>query len=151
MPAPGGSVTYNVTRTNDKSNFGPVPLDQICDDQYGTIATANGYAGTCPAGSIANSPTSTTCSLPQPIALNGNYPCSFTVNQGEASSVTNIATAKGVGADGTTAFKDPSNSVNVSVDEALSTATTAKSFVAPKSGCATVRYGVAGANHGRSS
>jgi hypothetical protein len=142
MSDPGGTVTYNVTVTNDQSNFGSVALKQICDSQYGTIATAAGYAGTCPNGTIANSPASTTCSLPQTIAYGGNYPCSFTANQGENSDVTNIATAKGVGADGTTPFSQDSNSVEVTVDEASSTATTTKSFAATKAGCATVRYGV---------
>jgi hypothetical protein len=144
MNDPGGTVTYTVAVTNDKSNFGSVTLNKICDNVYGTIATAAGQSA-CPAGAAGLDGTATpvSCTLPSTIALGGTFNCTFTANATEQNSpVTDTATASGVGADGVTGFFAQSNSVTVTLNEAASTAVTTKSFVSNQAGCTTVRYGV---------
>jgi hypothetical protein len=141
---PGGTVTYTVAVTNNKSNFGSVTLNQVCDSAYGTIAAVTGQT-TCPAGipGLDGTATPASCKLPATIALGSTFNCTFTANMTEQNSpVTDTATANGVGADGVTGFSAPSNSVTVTVNEAPTTATTTKSFVSTQAGCATVRYSV---------
>jgi hypothetical protein len=141
---PGGTVTYIVAVTNDKSNFGSVTLNQICDNVYGTIATVAGQPA-CPTGSLDGTATvtSSSCNLPATIALGDTFNCTFTAKMTEQNSpVTDIATANGVGADGKTGFSTQSNSVTVTVNEAASTATITKRMEGTLAGCATVRYGV---------
>lgn len=78
LPDGGGSVDYTVVVTNT-SNFGGVTINQICDDQYGNIATAAGYAGSaCPNGT-AGTASNVSCSLPATLASPGNnLSCTFT-------------------------------------------------------------------------
>lgn len=142
---PGGTVTYTVDVQNG-SNFGGITLNQICDTAYGNIFTATTVPAqpACPTGSVG-SIASTTCSLPQTIAATSDYSCQFTVNQGEnPATVTDTASARGVGQDGTTPFSGTSNSVQVTTGEADATASTVKTVASatPPYGCATVRYGV---------
>jgi len=144
---PGGLVTYTVVVTNDKSNFGNVTVNQICDSAYGNIATAATVPAQpdCPAGISGLDGTATvkSCTLPAgPIAPSGTFTCTFTANQGENSDVKDIATANGVGADGKTPFAGVSNEIETKVVEADSTATTAKTYESTTSACATVRYKV---------
>jgi hypothetical protein len=141
---PGGTVTYSVAVKNDLSGFGSVTLNQICDSAYGTIVTQAGQPA-CPTGikGLDGTATPLSCSVPQPIAFGSTYTCTFTANLTEANpSVTDVATANGVGQDGVTGFSNQSNSVTVTLNEAATTATTVKSFVSTQAGCATVRYGV---------
>jgi hypothetical protein len=135
----GGDVTYTVTVTN-ASNFGSVVIDQICDDQYGNIFTAQGFSGlACPSGAIG-SPNSTTCS-----ALTvGSTPqsCTFTATQAENLTVKDIVTVAGHGVNSGTFNNVQSNQVTVVSHEAATTGTIVKSFVANEGACATVRYQV---------
>jgi hypothetical protein len=136
----GGIVTYTLTVSNT-SNFGSVTLKQICDSYYGNIATVSGFTPACAAGTATAAGTS--CILPQTIATNGSYQCTFTANQPENSIVTDTATANGVGADGTTRFTGTSTPpVTVTAGELPSTATVVKSLAATTAACATVRYNV---------
>jgi hypothetical protein len=146
---PGGTVTYTVVVTNDKSNFGNVTINQICDSAYGNIATAVTVPAqtACPKGLTGLDGTATpvagNCTVPSaPIAPNGTFTCKFTANQGEHSDVKNIATANGVGDDGTTPFSGVSNQIETTVGEADSKAVTAKTFESTTNACATVRYKV---------
>jgi hypothetical protein len=143
---PGGTVTYSVAVKNDLSGFGTVTLNQICDSAYGTIATVSGQPA-CKPGITGLDGTAKplSCSLPQQIAFGNTYTCTFTADLTEPNSspsVTDVATANGVGQDGVTAFSNTSNSVTVTFNEAATTASTVKSFVSTQAGCATVRYGV---------
>jgi len=140
MTDPGGTVTYTLTLNN---SGGSATVNQICDSAYGNIATAvtNPAQSACPSGTTG-SPLSTTCSLPRTIGTGGSYSCTFTANQGEDTTVTDVATANGVGSDGTTPLSPTSNSVSVTVDEAPTTGTISKSLSSITNNCATVRYGV---------
>lgn len=146
---PGGTVNYEIVITND-SNFGTVSVNRICDNAYGTIATSADQPD-CPTGitGIDGTATPVSCSLPQSIAFGGSYTCTFTANATEQyyyPSVSDVATAYGLGADGKTGFSKDSNSVTVNFNEAATTATTAKSVVSTQAGCVTVRYGVSISN-----
>ena len=146
---PGGTVTYSVAVTNNLSGFGNVTLNQICDSAYGTIVTQADQPA-CPTGitgldGTASTASPASCSVPQTITFGSTYTCTFTVNETEqysSPSVTDIATANGVGQDGVAPFSNQSNSVTVTFNEAPTTATTAKSFISTQAGCATVRYDV---------
>ncbi len=141
MPDPGGTVTYTVTLSN---SAGSATINQICDSAYGNIATATTTPAqpACPTTGSIGTATSTTCSMPQSLAKGGSYSCTFTASQGENTSVMDIATANGVGSDGTTPTSGTSSSVTVTVAEAATTGTITKSLVATTNNCATIRYGV---------
>jgi len=145
----GGTVTYNITVSNT-SNFGSVTINQICDSAYGNLGTVSGLGlTTCPTGSAITSgkgtlvANSNTCLVPQPIAANGTYSCSFQANQVENVTVDNVATANGLGADGKTpvsGFNTPA--VEVVSNEATTTGTIAKTYDSTTKACVTVRYDV---------
>jgi hypothetical protein len=141
MNDPGGTVTYKLTLTN---SGGSATTNQICDSAYGNIATASGYSGpACQPGSAGSQTGTPNCSMPQTIATNGTYSCTFTATQAEDHpSVTDTANASGVGSDGTTPVTPSSNSVTVTVGEAATTGTITKSLVSTTNNCATIRYGV---------
>jgi hypothetical protein len=143
----GGTATYTVEIRNDQSNFGSVVVDQVCDSAYGQIFPAS---GTCNAGSQCIAPnnvtgtgcsTGTTCTAAT-IALNGTYDCTFTANQPENITVTNIASAIVHGSSSGTQASGSSGSVSVTSHEASTTATVTKGVNATTAACATIRYSV---------
>jgi hypothetical protein len=142
--AEGSTVTYTVAITNTSNISGNnVVVDQICDDQYGNIFTANGFTGAaCPAGSVGTA-TNVSCP-PSPIAPGATGTCTFTAIQGEIKTVTDIVSASGHSSANTSSVfaKTQSNSVTVTSTDAPSTATVTKGFVGTEAGCATVRYSV---------
>jgi hypothetical protein len=140
----GGQVTYTVDMVNDKSNFGNVIIDQICDTAYGTVWQSGTFTGqNCAAGSvIGGTITSTTCNSLTPIAFGGSETCTFTVNQAESTTVDNTATVSGHGSNAGTFGPTSSNQVEVVSNEAPTTGTISKTFSGNTDGCATVRYNV---------
>lgn len=139
----GGTVTYTVSVQN-QSNFGPITLDQICDTAYGNIATASGFTPACVAGKVGTPSGTgpTPCSMPQTIAAKSTYTCTFTASQGEDATVNDVATATGVGSNGTTPITGSSSQVTVTSSDAPSAATTTKSLDSIRQLCATARYDV---------
>ncbi len=148
LPDPGGPVTYTVA-VNNTSNFGSVAINQICDDQYGNIATATGPA--CAAGKQCSAPnnvpgttcaTGITCAVPQTVAGGSSYACTFSGNIPE-TGLTDTVTVNGVAQNGTTPLSGTANAT-VTITEADSTAADIKTSASaiPTSGCATVRYNV---------
>jgi hypothetical protein len=136
----GGEVTYTVN-VNNTSNFGSIVVDQICDSAYGNIFTVSGFSGpACPAGTVGTS-TGTTCGA-MTIASGASQSCTFTATQAENVTVSNIASVRGHGSTSGTFGPTNSNSVSVVSNEAPTTATTTKGFVATEAACATVRYSV---------
>jgi hypothetical protein len=136
----GGSVTYTVSITNS-SNFGDIIVDQICDNVYGTVFRAGSpFSGPACATAGSISAANTTCgALDIPSSNSGT--CTFTVTQGENSTVKNIVSVTGHGGSAGTFGPQNSNEVTVVSSDAPSTATTTKSFVSNRTVCATVRYG----------
>jgi hypothetical protein len=151
----GGTVTYTVDMVNDKSNFGSVLIDQICDSAYGNIFTAGTFTGPacapgsqCPAGSLAGSScdnSGTTCSAVT-IAFGASSTCTFTANQPESTTVKDVVTVSGHGSAAGSFGPTSTNSVQVVSNEAPSTATVTKGVVSTTAACATVRYSVDVAN-----
>jgi len=137
----GGTVTYTVQISNT-SNFGSIVVDQICDSAYGTVFQVAGFSGpSCANGSVANSPSSTTCSA-LTIASGASQTCTFTATQAEELTINNIASVRGHGSSAGTFGPTSSNQVTVVSNEAPTTGTITKTRVAEKSACVTVRYGV---------
>jgi hypothetical protein len=161
----GGDVVYTVGITN-KSNFGDSLVDQICDNQYGTISD-DGTLSACAAGNYCkakctgvNTPfqgctgtgtasagttciKSTTCTTP--LDVNGTpASCTFTVTQPEISDITDIVNVSGHGSTSSTLTfgPTPSGSVEVVSGEAPSTASITKAYDSTLAACATVRYKV---------
>jgi hypothetical protein len=137
-------VTYTVNMNNDKSNFGSVSIDQICDSAYGNVFTATGFAP-CPVGSTGQTITGTTCTA-FTIPFGTAQTCTFTANQPENVTVTDTVTVTGHGASAGTFGSTSTNSVQVVSNEASTTGTITKSLVGTTAGCATIRYGVDVAN-----
>jgi uncharacterized repeat protein (TIGR01451 family) len=142
--AEGSTVTYTVAITNTSAVSGNnVVVDQICDDKYGTVFTANGFTGApCAAGTVGTA-SNLTCP-PAPIASGATGTCTFSAVQGENGSVTDTVSASGHSSlnPSSTFTKTQSNSVNVTSTDAASTATVTKGVTATEAACATVRYGV---------
>ena len=149
----GGPVTYTVEVRNDKSNFGSVVVNQVCDTAYGQIfpvpPSQAPFTGTCNAGTQCVAPNnvtgsgcaaSTTCTSAT-IAFNGTYDCTFTANQAENKTVTNIASVSVTGASNGQA-SGGSNSVTVVSHEAPTTAEVDKGVNTTTAACATIRYSV---------
>jgi hypothetical protein len=152
----GGPVTYTVDMVNDKSNFGSVIIDQICDSAYGNIFTAGTFTGpACAAGSQCVAPNNvagascdnvgSTCTS-STIAFGASQTCTFTANQPESKTVTDTVTVSGHGSSAGSFGPTPTNSVTVASNEAASSATVTKGVVATEAACATVRYSVDVAN-----
>lgn len=139
----GGPVTYTVDMNNDKSNFGSVVIDQVCDSVYGTVYD-DGKFPACALGTTGQI-TGTTCTN-FTIAFGADQTCTFTVNQPESTTVTDTVTVSGHGVSAGTFGPDTTNSVTVVSNEAPSTATVTKGFVTTVAACATVRYSVDVAN-----
>ena len=131
------TVTYEVAVTN-QSNFGSLSLTTLNDDVYGDITKVQG-------GVI-----STTCNnLPQSIALNASYTCTFTAknagtSSADAPTVTDIVSATLTDQSNKTVGPTTSNSVTVTPDEAPSAATVNKGLGSPSltAGCATANFKV---------
>jgi hypothetical protein len=152
LPDGGGPVTYTVAIQNN-SNFGNITVNQICDDQYGNIATAvtNPAQPACATGKTGSVSGTPSCALPQTIATGASYSCTFTGNTPEAGNVAGANPAKfndtviinGLAQNGTTPISGTANA-SVTIAEAPATANVIKTSasVMPTSGCATVRYGV---------
>ncbi|MCU1249194.1 MAG: hypothetical protein JWQ49_2223 [Edaphobacter sp.] len=140
----GGQVTYTVDMVNDKSNFGSVVIDQICDSAYGTVFQAGSFTGQgCAAGSVTGGTIlSTTCNSLSSIAFGASETCTFIVNQAEHTTVDNTATVSGHGSTAGKFGPTSSNQVEVVSNEAPTTGTIVKTFGGNTSGCATVRYNV---------
>jgi len=139
----GGTVVYTVDMVNDKTNFGSVVIDQVCDSAYGTVYQSGSFTGpSCAAGSVVGgSITSTTCTN-STIPLNGSQTCTFTVTQAENTTVDNIVTVSGHGSTANKFGPTSSNQVEVKSNEAPTSGTIAKTFGANTAACATVRYNV---------
>lgn len=147
--------TYGVA-IDPSASTGGVVLDQICDDVYGTIASAFSPP-TCPAGSKSTSITaaggSTTCD-PQIGQTFASGPsgeiCTFSPPALGAENLQltdHVTVYVHSGVVGTTTAKSPaSNPVTVFSDEAGSAAHVVKSVVGPVNACVTVRYQVAVTN-----
>jgi hypothetical protein len=137
----GGTATYTVDIANDKSNFGNVVVDQICDSAYGNVFTVAGFSGPpCAAGSTGQTITGTTCTAAT-IAANADYQCTFTASQPESKTVTDTVSANVHGSSAGSA-SGTSTSVQVVSNEAPSSATVTKGVDHVVQACATVRYTV---------
>jgi hypothetical protein len=140
----GSTVTYTVAITNASSISGNnVVVDQICDNAYGNIFTANGFTShTCAPGTVGTA-TNVSCP-PAPIGPLATGTCTFTAVMGENGTVTDTVTASGHSSinTGTTFGPAQSNSVTVTSTDAPATATVTKGYVGTEAGCATVRYSV---------
>jgi len=152
---PAGRPTYGIA-IDPSASIGGVVLDQICDDVYGTIASAFATP-TCPAGTkspdITTAGGTTTCTGEIGQTFNpgpSGEICTFTVPAlgVESAQLTDHVTVYvHSGSVGTTTAKSPaSNPVTVFSDEANSTARVVKSVVSPVNACVTVRYQVAVTN-----
>jgi len=81
-------VTYSVTVYNDGTNFA-LNLDDMVDNQVGGDGSIT---------SIHDNLVATTCSVPQTIATEGSYSCTFDVqinSPGSDTTITNTVTASG--------------------------------------------------------
>lgn len=128
------TVTYEVAVTN-QSNFGSLSLTTLNDDVYGDITKVQGGVLT------------TNCAVPQTIALNKSYTCTFTAkNAGtstaDAPTITDIVSATLTDQSNKTIGPTTSNSVTVTPDEAPSAATVNKGLGSPAltAGCATANF-----------
>ncbi len=140
----GGNVTYTVTVAN-KSNFGDIIVDQICDNVYGTVFKATGYSGTACATSGSIPSGNTTCSS-MTVAAGATGSCTFTVTQDEAKTVKDIVNVSGHGSSAGSFGPTPSSEVTVTSGEAPTTGTITKSYGSTTNVCTTVRYKVEVAN-----
>jgi hypothetical protein len=148
--APAGNPTYGVAM-DASASIGGVILDQICDDVYGTIASAF-TPPTCPAGTkstdITTAGGTTTCGaqIGQTFASgNTGEICTFTVPAlgAESAQLTDhvkVYVHSSQPGASTSAISPNSNAVTVFSDEANSSATAVKSVVGPVNACVTVRY-----------
>lgn len=142
----GSTVTYTVAITNT-STSGDLDIDQICDDQYGTIYDNGTFTTVCPTGKSGITPTNVSCP-PAAIGLGKTGTCTFTAPVSEnVTGLTDTVTASGHSAlNPTSTFSKGSNSVTVTSTDAPSTATVMKGVVGTEAACATVRYSVDVAN-----
>ncbi len=144
--------TYGVAM-DFSASIGGVILDQICDDVYGTVASAFSPS-TCPvAGSIPAANTTCGGEIGKTFTTSPTGEiCTFTVpslgveNAQKTDHVTVYVHSSQPGVS-TTATSPASNPVTVFSDEANSTATAVKSVVGPVNACVTVRYQVAVTNN----
>ena len=153
----GGSSNYTVTVTN-MNNANNDKVEQICDNQYGNIATDPSYGGSaCPKGTLCATGAGTTCAtniscptpangsaLPATLANPGDsLTCTFTGFVPEDSTVTDTVTATAIPSNGGT-VSGTSNAVSVTAGDAPAAATFIKTLGSanPTTGCATVVYNV---------
>jgi len=143
--------TYGVA-IDPSASIGGVVLDQICDDVYGTIATAFSPSS-CPSGTKSASITlaggTTTCQAEIGVTFNpgpSGEICTFTppaLGVENATLTDHVQVYVHSGQVSTTTAKSPnSNAVTVFSDEANSSAKVIKTVVGPVNACVTVRYKV---------
>jgi hypothetical protein len=143
--AEGSQVVYTVTINNlTPASEGGVIIDQICDNRYGNIFTANGFTGqACPTGTVGKIDSTTCPPSPVDIANGGTGTCTFTVTQGEITSVTDHVTVTAHSDITTNASTSAiSNDVTVTSTDAPTTAKTSLSSPTPVAACVSVRYTV---------
>jgi hypothetical protein len=148
------AATYTVTVTPTVTS-GSTVVDQICDSAYGTLydddllnSSNQRVFPTCPAGTVGGTLSNNTCASGMTIT-SGSGTCSFTAPAiGEDSKVTDtvFASMHASLSNTATVTTAPSNSVTVFSEDAPSTATVTKGFVANEAACVTVRYSVDVAN-----
>jgi hypothetical protein len=138
------AATYTITLT-PTATAGDTVLDAICDSVYGTIVGSPAGCATQAAGL-----TNITCAAGATITSGTTYTCQFTAPAiGESTSVTDTVTFYGhSSANPSVTFSQGTNSVTVFSEDAPSTATVTKGFVANKAACVTVRYSVDVSNTG---
>lgn len=145
----GSSVSYTVSITNTSTSGGLV-IDQVCDNQYGTIFrsnTAPAALAACAAGTSGITATNGVCN-PTTLTAAGQAgatgQCTFNAVVGEnVSGLTDNVTAYGHSPlNPNSTFSQASNSVTVTSTDAPSTATITKGVVGTTAACATVRYSV---------
>ena len=144
--AEGSTVTYTVTITNTTpAGEGGVVIDQVCDNQYGNLFTASGFAA-CPSAPLSANLVSgsSTCGSLGTIANGNSGTCTFQATQGELATVINHVTVQGHSELSTSAAFTPtkSNDVTVKSEDAPSSATVTKSLDSTTAACATVRLGL---------
>lgn len=146
--AEGNNVTYTVTVTNaTPAGEGGVIIDQICDNQYGSIyrnSSAPSSLAACAAGAITTvTPTFNGCSTYDVTSVAAT--CTFTVTHGENLTVVDKATVYGHSdftSSGTSAPPQDTNTVTVDSTDAPTTASTSLSIDAPNYACVTLPYTV---------
>lgn len=145
--AEGNTVKYTVTITNTTpSGEGGVNIDQICDNQYGTIyrwSSAPSTLAACSAGAITSvTPTFGGCSTYD--VKSTAAVCTFTVTHGENLSVVDKATvyAQSDLAANTPATPTDSNTVTVDSTDAPTTVSTSLSLGSPQYACVTLPFTV---------
>ena len=146
----GNTVKYTVTITNTTpTGEGDVVVDQICDDQYGTV-TDDGKFPACTAGKVGSIvPGSATSCAGLTVPNGGSASCTFEAVQGENATVVDTVTVSGHSSLVSTSTFGPtgSNTVTVTSEDAPSTVTTTKGLEpGPQSACVTLRYDVTIAN-----
>lgn len=136
LPEPGGEFTFTV-QIGNTAQFTSLTVDRICDDQHGTIA--NNTATACATGALG-SINSTTCSLPQTIAPQSSYSCTFkaNVNSTIPKTVTDVVSV--MGHDQNSQPVSGSDSAQVAITNVPPTATVVKSLI--DLACADVNYRV---------
>ena len=147
----GSSVTYTVGIKSTATLAGNnTVVDQICDNVYGNIFTANGFTGpACPKGATGYDGTAQNVDCPPGgstgIAPGATATCTFTATVGEnlAGLVDTVSASGHSSLNSSSTFTNTqSNSVTVTSSDAPSTATTTKGVDTIAAGCATVRYTV---------
>ena len=144
----GSQVTYTVAVKSTATLAGNnTVVDQVCDDQYGTIYSAFSPS-TCPAGKSGLTASNASCPPggSTGIAPGATATCTFTATVGEnLAGLTDTVSASGHSSlnSSSTFTNTQSNPVTVTSSDAPSTATTTKSVNSLAAGCATVRYAVA--------
>ena len=132
LPEPGGDVTFSVEIFND-STVESVELTTLGDDIYGDLTST--------AGDIV----STTCVLPQTIAIGGSYACEFVApvtGTAEASPYTDTITATATDNEGNSAQAEASADVTLTdVLPAITVDKTASPLTLPEPG-GTFTFGV---------
>lgn len=142
LPEPGGQFVFTVTTTNT-AGFTTVTLNQICDDKYGTVASAG--TSTCAAGTIG-SVTGSSCTLPKTLGPGQDYACTFSGNvfSGGPTTSTDIVTVSGSDQNGRSV--SGTASAQVAITDVPPTAMVTKSL--NSLACADVSYHVKVQNTG---
>lgn len=145
-------VTYTVTISNS-SNIGTITVNQVCDDQYGSVldsTAGTGGMGSCAPGALGTVIKSF-CSAVTINAGSSDSTCTFTAQtMGDPTSIdpsSKATVTDTVSVSGTTQFAGsfgpkPSNSVTVTPEEATPTAQVVKGGLGPQAACLTERYSV---------
>lgn len=146
----GSTVTYTVAITNSTpSGQGGIVVDQICDDQYGTVYDDGTTGKSCPAGKIGSIISGSASSCASLGTITTSASCTFQAAQGEIATVKDIVSVSGHSSLLASATFGPttSNQVTVNSQDNPTTVTTSLAYAPPAtSACVTVRYTVTVAN-----